>query len=529
MAIRKSSNTGIPFGNTSGRPANPAVGQPYFNGEENRLEIYTQTVGWQNIVAETPGVVSYTGTVLESNSTNTIVISGTNFSTGATAYLIGNDGTEYTADTTTINSIVQITAVFGVLAVNKEPYDIKVVNPSNLYGILPDAVSINDTPSWTTAAGSLGTFDELSSVSLTVAATDEENTSITYSSTNLPAWLSLNSSTGALTGTTPSISSNTTYSFNITASDGSNTRSRAFSVSVIDTTITLEALVVGGGGGGGGRAGGGGGAGGLVYHSAKSFEKNATALVTVGTGGLGGGGGGSPGTRSESAGADGTNSVFSDITANGGGGGYFGDTGPGRPGGSGGGGGYNGSGGSSTQGNSGGGTGYGNAGGGSALSGTFAYKQGGGGGAGGAGTSGSGSTGKCGDGGAGREYSITGTAQFYAGGGGGGGHDPFNSSLANNGRGIGGSGVGGNGGPVSTSDGQPTAGTDGTGSGGGGTWSNGGDSFDGARGGNGVVIIAYPNTFPAITTIPGTLTYDQPTRAGYRVYRFTAGTGTITF
>jgi hypothetical protein len=25
------------------------------------------------------------------------------------------------------------------------------------------------------------------------------------------------------------------------------------------------------------------------------------------------------------------------------------------------------------------------------------------------------------------------------------------------------------------------------------------------------------------------LTYDQPTRSGYRVYRFTAGTGTITF
>jgi hypothetical protein len=25
------------------------------------------------------------------------------------------------------------------------------------------------------------------------------------------------------------------------------------------------------------------------------------------------------------------------------------------------------------------------------------------------------------------------------------------------------------------------------------------------------------------------LTYDQPTRSGYRVYRFTAGTGTITW
>jgi hypothetical protein len=30
-------------------------------------------------------------------------------------------------------------------------------------------------------------------------------------------------------------------------------------------------------------------------------------------------------------------------------------------------------------------------------------------------------------------------------------------------------------------------------------------------------------------TIGSGLTYNQPTRAGYRVYRFTAGTGTITF
>jgi hypothetical protein len=30
-------------------------------------------------------------------------------------------------------------------------------------------------------------------------------------------------------------------------------------------------------------------------------------------------------------------------------------------------------------------------------------------------------------------------------------------------------------------------------------------------------------------TIGAGLTYNQPTRSGYRVYRFTAGTGTITF
>jgi hypothetical protein len=42
------------------------------------------------------------------------------------------------------------------------------------------------------------------------------------------------------------------------------------------------------------------------------------------------------------------------------------------------------------------------------------------------------------------------------------------------------------------------------------------------------VIIAYPNTYPAPTSITG-LTYSEPTRSGYRVYQFTAGTGTITW
>jgi hypothetical protein len=45
------------------------------------------------------------------------------------------------------------------------------------------------------------------------------------------------------------------------------------------------------------------------------------------------------------------------------------------------------------------------------------------------------------------------------------------------------------------------------------------------------VIIAYPSTQAAITSIPGTLTYSVSTssRSGYRVYTFTGGTGTVTW
>ncbi len=316
MTIRSSSSSGIPFGDNDGRPANPATGQPYFNGEEKRLELYT-AIGWQNITSETPGVVSITNQYLESSSTNEIQISGTNFATGAIASAIGTNGVEVNANSTTVNSIVSVTAVFSNLSADYEPYDIKVVNPSNLFGFLPDCLYVNESPVWTTSAGSLGSFIEGASISIQAVASDPENNTLTYSSSNLPSWLSLNSSTGAITGTATSVSSQTTYSFTINVSDSSNSSvGRSFSVTVnpypslSGGTLTSDStyyyrtfasngsLVVsdasisgvdiltyaGGGAGGSQHGGGGGGAGGYVYLTNQTLNA-ATYSVTVGAGG----------------------------------------------------------------------------------------------------------------------------------------------------------------------------------------------------------------------------------------------------
>jgi hypothetical protein len=55
--------------------------------------------------------------------------------------------------------------------------------------------------------------------------------------------------------------------------------------------------------------------------------------------------------------------------------------------------------------------------------------------------------------------------------------------------------------------------------------------LQGADGGSGVVILAYPTPLGALTSIGGGLTYSVSTssRTGYRVYTFTAGTGTVVF
>ena len=232
--IRTSQFGGTPFGNNAGRPSSPIVGQPYFNGEEKRLELYT-SAGWQNIVSETPGVVSVSGNYIETVGSATFEITGTNFTTGAIASVIGTNGVEINATSTTVNSIVSVSASFTGLVRANEPYDLKITNTSNLFGLLPDAIYVNNILSWQTAAGSLGTFGEEVSISVSAVALDDST--LTYSlasGSTLPSGITLNSSTGVISGTLPGIATNTTYTFTINASDGSNPAvPRTFSIASV--------------------------------------------------------------------------------------------------------------------------------------------------------------------------------------------------------------------------------------------------------------------------------------------------------
>ena len=604
MAIKKSSSSGIPSGNNAGRPASPGIGQLYSNGEAARLELWTQASGWQNIIQETPGVASITGNYLESTNSGVITISGTNFVSGAYATAIGTNGVQIDAASTTFNSLVQLTATFTGLVSANEPYDIKVTNPSNLFGMLPDALYVNNNPAWTTPAGSLGSFAEqvnatiyalsvsdestityslaagsslpsgvtLSSAGVisgtlpdvasnttytfTVNATDglnplisrtfsfisnaapvwvtssgslggywnntnistpalsvTDNDNLTYalaSGSSLPSGLTLNPSTGVISGLLPAVGTNTNYSFTINVIDGINIVARSFSIDSI-ASLSIDYLIVAGGGGSGWQRRGGGGAGGMLTGTISNLARNTTQLITVGNGG-------SANQSNQTTHTPGANSVLSNITAIGGGSGGL-DTGTvplqnGSAGGSGGGGlaenGSNGFGGAGTS-------GQGHAGGSGNGAGSNQHGAGGGGGA--AAVGGNGSSSAPGNGGNGLQSSITGTLTYYAGGGGGGYYSGTTGYRSSGGLGGGGMGA--------SSTVAAESGAANTGGGGGGGW-NGNQNINGGAGGSGVVVIAYPNTNPDLSNIPGALTYDQPTRAGYKVYRFTAGSGTIT-
>ncbi len=196
----------------------------------------------------TPTVSGVDVTEVDSSAggTQTFVISGTNFSSGGTITFVGSDGTEVTANSTTFNSTTQVTAVEDKATfVNaKEPWKIKFTSSGGNSGQSTGLIYQDQNPSWSTAAGNLGSFLENSSVgTIQLTATDPDSDTINYSiqSGTLPTGLGLNASTGAITGTTPSVSGDTTSSFTIRATANSKTVDRSFNI--ITKNVNVDQLL----------------------------------------------------------------------------------------------------------------------------------------------------------------------------------------------------------------------------------------------------------------------------------------------
>ena len=386
------------------------------------------------------------------------------------------------------------------------------VTATNSYGTsVASSASNSATPYTVPGAPTIGSATSTGTTTATVAftapASNGGSTITSYTAVSSPGNITgtlsqAGSGTISVSGLTPS----TSYTFTVYATNaGGNSATSSASNNITTTAVaptSVEYLVVAGGGGGGGDYGGGGGGGYVYSGSGLSVSASTAYTVTVG-------GGGSVGY--DSNGGQGSNSVFASLTAQGGGGGAIINQ-NGLSGGNGGGsGGQNNnnsySGGSATQGNAGGGT-------------TTGVPNAGGGGGGSNGSTGAqGNTTKGGNGGSSINSSIIGSSTAYAGGGGGGGFDP-------DGRGAGSGGGGGAGNGASSYGATGGSATNNFGGGGGGS---AGGHGTGGGGGSGVVIIAYPSNYLALSSISGGLSYDQPTRSGYRVYRFTGGTGPISW
>ena len=482
-------------------------GQIRFNSTTGLAEYYTGTAFKSIDAPPTVSSIDITEVDSQAGGNQTIIITGSGFSSGATVTFVGNSGTDFNASTVTVNSATQITAVAPKSSFlnAQEPYGVKVTNVSGLANTLASQINVDTSPSWQTASGTLATIqDNATGTHATVSATDPDGDTVAYSfQSGDIGGMNVNSSTGVITGDPTDVTASTTRTFILRATANSKTADRSFNIVVNPSPFGLRYLVIAGGGAGGSNTGNyengaGGGAGGFLTATGFTVAHATNYTVTVGAGGIGG------------QYDNGDNSVFSTITAYGGG--YGGGSSPthGSSGGSGGGGvgwagtpvgygTYSGSAGggiynsSPRQGYDGGAgsTGYAETGG-----------SGGGGGAGGVGGVATNEYG--GNGGNGLASDITGSSITYAGGGGGWG------TYSGSGRAGGGNG-GGNSAQANT------------GSGGG-----GGRSGNGGSGGSGIVILKYPDT--KTLTIGAGLTHSTSTAvSGYKITSFTAGTGTISF
>ena len=238
--------------------------------------------------AITPRVASitYPGSVTATSTTggDTVTITGSGFSNsgGNPAVIIG------TTAAPVVTYISSTSVTFTTPALSAGTYTLYVINTDGGTAIYARGISYSGSPAWTTASGSLGNVNKNSSASFTVAATSDSTVTYSLKTGSLPSGLSLNSSTGAITGTAPSPASLTTYNFTLTATDGENqTTERSFRITVIIALTSVSYLMVAGGGSGGSSpniGGAGGGAGGLITGTL-NITTGTTYTITVGAGG----------------------------------------------------------------------------------------------------------------------------------------------------------------------------------------------------------------------------------------------------
>jgi hypothetical protein len=523
-------------GNTAGRPSNAIIGDTYYNGTLEVLEIYNGTQ-WVAVSAppSPPTITSVTD-----------VGTGLAYATGGTFTVVagvgegGSTPLQYNVSTTAGGfSTSSSSSTISLAGLTPNTSFQVVVNGQNNFG-----QSINSSPS---SAVTATTVPQTPTIGTATASTTANEITVTWTLGNTGGKvLSAITITPYLNGTTAQTSrtaattSSTSYTFTegqltagssytfkvkTTNANGDSLESSATNSATMPDLLIINTLVIAGGGSGGSPMGGGGGAGGLVY-STSAFAPGTSYTVTIGAG--------APDTSEYSTAASGSSSNITGGSLSltqavgGGGGGRWNNSAP-SSGGSGGGGAPNTGGAAGTA-------GQGNAGGSGGQSGSQ-FPAGGGGGAGAVGSNGS--SGDAADGGVGSSaYSSWGAATssgenvggtyYYAGGGGGGYY--LDTSGTPPTAGPGGYGGGGYGGRAN--DNQSiivvgSAGTANTGGGGGGSGVYPGSSGNrvGKGGGSGIILMRISGSKTASSTT------GSPSRVesgGYTYYTFT-GSGSITF
>ena len=195
----------------------------------------TNQLSWIDATETKPTVANVSQTIAPATATD-ITITGTNFVSIPQVEFVKTDGSVTVANSISFTSSTSL-SVNVTLALGN--YYVRIENPDGNAGrSTSNIITASTAPSWTTAAGSLGTIaGDFSGTVATVAGTSDS--AVTYSETTSvltnasQANCALNSSTGAITTTDFGGSSTTptTYNFTLRITDAEGqTADRAFSL-----------------------------------------------------------------------------------------------------------------------------------------------------------------------------------------------------------------------------------------------------------------------------------------------------------
>ena len=194
----------------------------------------TNQLSWID-AAETKPTITTSSVTIAPSTSQTFTLNGTNFVSIPIVEFIASTGAITRATSVSFSSATALSVTTNLASGS---YYIRVENnDGNAVRSTNAILTASTSPTWTTAAGSLGTFaGDTSGTLATVAATSDS--AITYSVTSgqsdlTSAGVTLNTSSGALITSDfgGSSTSPTTYSFEITATDAEGqTAARSFSL-----------------------------------------------------------------------------------------------------------------------------------------------------------------------------------------------------------------------------------------------------------------------------------------------------------
>jgi len=180
----------------------------------------TNQLAWIDAVEAKPTVTAVSAAIPPSIATS-VTITGTNFASDSThvpiVEAVSSTNAYTRASVVSWTSATSISATFN-LALGD--YRVRVENPDGNAGMSTNAILQSSTaPTWTTAAGSLGTFSAGEAISETVVATSDSTITYAKTSGTFPGGVTLATATGVISGTETGSSSATTYTFEITPTD----------------------------------------------------------------------------------------------------------------------------------------------------------------------------------------------------------------------------------------------------------------------------------------------------------------------